>query len=80
LIVVPRVVDSQAKATKEAIALQLAQAMRERKLSKNKLATSMRTSRTQVSRILDPDDGNVTLETPQRAAAVVGRKVQLQLL
>jgi DNA-binding Xre family transcriptional regulator len=70
----------QAKAIKEVIAWQLGEAMRERKLSKNKLATLMRTSRTQVSRILDPEDGNVTLETLQRAAAVVGRKVQVQLV
>jgi predicted transcriptional regulator len=70
----------QAKAIKEVIAWQLAEAMREQKLSKNKLATLMRTSRTQVSRVLDPNDGNVTLGTLQRAAAVVGRKVQVQLV
>ena len=40
----------QARAIKEVIAWQLAEAMRERKLSKNKLATLMGTSRTQVSR------------------------------
>ena len=70
----------QARAIKEVIAWQLAEAMRERNLSKNKLATMMRTSRTQVSRVLDPNDGNVTIETLQRAAEVVGRKVQLQLV
>jgi predicted transcriptional regulator len=61
------------------IASELAEAMRERNLSKNKLATLMGTSRTQVSRVLDPTDGNVTIETRQRAAQVVARKVQLQL-
>ena len=70
----------QAKAIKEVIAWQLAEAMRERKLSKNRLATMMHTSRTQVSRLLDPDDGNVTIETLQRAAAIVGRRVELQLV
>lgn len=70
----------QARAIKEVIAWQLAEAMVERKLSKNKLATLMGTSRTQVSRVLDPTDGNVTIETLQRAAQVVGRKVQLQLV
>jgi DNA-binding Xre family transcriptional regulator len=70
----------QARAIKEVIAWQLAEAMTERKLSKNKLATLMRTSRTQVSRLLDPTDGNVTIETLQRAAQIVGRKVQLQLV
>ena len=70
----------QAKAIKEVVAWQLAEAMRERKLSKNRLATLMHTSRTQVDRVLDPNEGNVTIETLQRAAAIVGRRVQLQLV
>ncbi len=70
----------QAKAIKEVIAWQLAEAMRERKISKRGLATMMHTSRTQVDRVLDPANSNVTIETLQRAAEVVGRKVQLQLV
>lgn len=73
-------VEFQAKAIKEVIAWQLAEAMRERKLSKNRLAMLMRTSRTQVNRVLDPNDGNVTIETLQRAAAIVGRRVHLELV
>lgn len=30
--------------------------------------------------VLDPNNGNVTIETLQRAAAVVGRKVQVELI
>jgi len=70
----------QARAIKEVIAWQLAQAMKELKLSKRRLAAMMRTSRTQVDRVLDPADGNVTIETLQRAAAIVGRKVQVELV
>ncbi len=70
----------QAKAIKEVIAWQLGEAMREQKLSKRKLAVMMHTSRTQIDRVLDPNDGNVTLETLQRAAAVFGRKVQVELV
>jgi antitoxin HicB len=70
----------QARAIKEVVAWQLAQAMRERKLSKNQLAKQMRTSRTQIDRVLDPDAGNVTIETLQRAAALVGRRVQIELV
>ena len=62
------------------IAWQLVEAMRERKLSKNGLATLMRTSRTQVNRVLDPTEGNITIETLQRAAEVLGRRVHLQLV
>jgi len=70
----------QARAVKEVIAWQLAQAMKDRKLSKRRLAAMMNTSRTQVDRVLDPKDGNVTIETLQRAAAIVGRKVQVELV
>ena len=70
----------QARAVKEVIAWQLAEAMKKRKLSKRRLAAMMRTSRTQVDRVLDPTDGNVTIETLQRAAAIVGRKVQVELV
>ena len=70
----------QAKAIKEVVAWQLAEAMREKKLSKRKLAAMMRTSRTQIDRVLDPEEGNVTIETLQRAAAIVGKRVQLELV
>ncbi len=70
----------QARAVKEVIAWQLGQAMKERKLSKRRLAVMMHTSRTQNDRVLDPNDGNVTIETLQRAAAIVGRKIQVELV
>jgi hypothetical protein len=70
----------QGQAIKEVIAWQLGEAMRERKLSRRKLAELMHTSRTQVDRVLDPSNGNVTLDTLQRAAAVVGRRVQFELV
>ncbi len=70
----------QAKAIKEVIAWQLTEAMKDRKISKTALAVLMKTSRTQINRVLDPSDGNVTIETLQRAAAIVGRRVQLELV
>lgn len=70
----------QAKAIKEVVAWQLGEAMRERKLSKNQLAKEMHTSRTQIDRLLDPAAENVTIETLQRAAAVVGKRVQIELV
>lgn len=70
----------QAKAIKEVIAWQLTAAMKDRKITKTALAVLMKTSRTQINRVLDPSDGNVTIETLQRAAAIVGRRVQLELV
>lgn len=70
----------QAKAIKEAVAWQLGEAMRERNLSKSALAKQMHTSRTQIDRLLDPGAENVTIETLQRAAAIVGKRVQIKLV
>ena len=70
----------QAAAIKEVIAWQLVRAMEDRKLSKNKMAALMQTSRAQLDRLLDPDAGNVTLETLQRAAGVLGRSIRLELV
>ena len=70
----------QAIAIKEVIAWQLQKAMTEQKLSKNRMAEMMHTSRAQLDRLLDPQAGNVTLETLQRAANVLGRSIRLELV
>lgn len=70
----------QAVAVKEVLAFQIEQTMKDQKLSRKRLAERMGTSRSQISRLLDPTDGNVTLTTLQRAAEVLGRKVRLDLV
>ena len=70
----------QAVAIKEVLSWQIKQAMEVQKLSQAGLARLMGTSRSQVSRLLDPTDGNVTLATLQRAAEMLGRKVRLDLV
>ena len=70
----------QAIAIKEVLAWQIEQAMKAQKLSRKSLAERMGTSRSQISRLLDPRNGNVTLATLERAAAIVGRKVRLELI
>lgn len=70
----------QAIAIKEVLAWQIAQAMKAQGLSRKGLAERMQTSRSQISRLLDPKDGNVTLVTLQRAATLLGRKVSLELV
>jgi antitoxin HicB len=69
----------EAKAVKEVIAWQLAEAMKARNLSKKKMAELMKTSRAQLDRLLDPSKGNVTLDTMRKAAAVVGRQLHIEL-
>jgi predicted XRE-type DNA-binding protein len=70
----------EAIAIKEVLAWQLDSAMKEKRLSRRRLAEQMHTSRSQVSRLLDPADGNVTLTTLQRAAEIVGRKIRIELV
>ena len=70
----------EAVAIKEVLAWQIAEAMKANKLSRNRLAQRMNTSRSQIGRLLDPKDGNVTLNTLQRAAKMVGRSLRLELV
>jgi predicted XRE-type DNA-binding protein len=71
--------EAQAEAIKEVVAWQLAEAMKQQKISKNKMATLLKTSRTQVDRLLDPKN-DITLGSLQRAAAMVGRRVSIELV
>ena len=70
----------EAIAVKEVLAWQIEQAMKEKNISRNNLAQRMKTSRSQIGRLLDPKDGNVTLTTLQRAARMVGRSLRLELV
>jgi DNA-binding phage protein len=67
-------------AVKRVIALQLEEEIRAKRLTKADLARRMHTSRTQVDRVLDPEQGNVTLDTLARAARVLGRSIRLELV
>jgi antitoxin HicB len=71
--------EAQAQAVKEVVAWQLAQAMKKKKISKNRMAALLKTSRTQVDRSLDAKN-DITLSSLQRAAAVVGRPVMIELV
>ena len=71
--------EAQAQAIKEVVAWQLAEAMKKKKISKNKMAKLLKTSRTQVDRLLNPKN-DITLGSLQRAAAIVGRRVNIELV
>ncbi len=72
--------ETNARAIKRVLAWQLAEAMREQGVSKNEMARRMRTSRSQLERILDPDNDKIQLDTVFKAAHVLGREVKMQLL
>lgn len=70
---------AKAEAVTRVIAWQLGEEMKRQGMSKARLAELMNTSRAQVDRILKAK-GNVTIETLQRAAALVGRQLRLELV
>ena len=71
--------EAQAQAVKEVVAWQLAEEMRKKKISKVRMAAMLKTSRSQVDRLLDPKN-DITLSSLQRAAAILGRRVSIELV
>ena len=67
-------------AIKSVIAHQLATEMKKKKLSKKRMAELINTSRVQLDRILDPDNGNAATGSLQRAARIVGRELRMTLV
>ena len=70
---------AKAEAATRVVAWQLSQEMKRKRISKTRLAELMNTSRAQLDRILQAK-GNVTVETLQRAAHLVGRQLRLELV
>ena len=64
-----RLEEFETVAIKEVLAWQIAEAMKAQNLSRKGLAERMKTSRSQISRLLDPKDGNVTFNVPPRSWA-----------
>lgn len=71
--------EAEAQAIKEVVAWQLAEEMKKQKLSKKTMAEKLRTSRTQINRLLNAEQ-DTTLSSLQRAAALVGRRLKIELV
>jgi antitoxin HicB len=70
---------AKAEAVTRVVAWQLNEEMKRQGMTKADLAERMHTSRAQVDRILKAK-GNVTIESLQRAAALVGKQLRLDLV
>lgn len=66
-------------AVKRVLAFQIAQVMKEQNITKVEMARRLETSRSQLDRLLDPDNDRVTLGVLSRAARVLGRSLNLEL-
>ncbi|GIX38004.1 MAG: Fis family transcriptional regulator [Silanimonas sp.] len=71
--------ETTAVAIKRVIAWQIAEAMKERGLTKKAMAERMHTSRSHLDRLLDANDTGLTLETLSRAAQALGYRVRVEL-
>ena len=69
-----------ANAIKRVIARQITSAMSQKGLTKAEMARQMNTSRASLDRLLDPENGSITLSTLQKAASAVGRGIRLELV
>lgn len=72
--------DTTNYAIKRVLASQVEKAMRDQGITKVEMARRMGTSRAHLNRLLDPENDKVQLDTVQRAAAAIGRKVRLELV
>ena len=71
--------DANNHAIKRVLAWQIEEAMRAQGITKVEMARRMGTSRSHLDRLLDPANDKVQLDTVQRAAAAVGRRLRLEL-
>ncbi|MCB2100671.1 MAG: XRE family transcriptional regulator [Rhodobacterales bacterium] len=72
--------EAHAVAIKRTLAWQLSRTMAAENLSKSEMARRMRTSRAALNRLLDPDNPSVTLLTLDKAAAVLGKRLTVDLV
>lgn len=67
-----------ARAHKRLLALQLQDIMKESKISKTSLAMKLKTSRSQLDRLLDPETTTITLDSLERVAHAIGKKLKIE--
>ncbi len=72
--------ETTAVAVKRVLAWQLEQAMEEEQISKRAMAAAMKTSRSQLDRILDPKNDHIRLDTLTAAAHVLGLSLRIELV
>lgn len=71
--------ECEAGAFKRVVTWQLEQEMKRRKISRAKLATRMKISRSTVDGMFAPDEPSITLHLLERAALALGRKLKVEL-
>jgi DNA-binding Xre family transcriptional regulator len=70
--------DAEAVAIKRVVAFQIVQMMKKQQLTKSAMARRMNTSRSALDRLLDPENDSVTLQTLERAAQALGKRLRVE--
>lgn len=70
----------EAAAFKRVLAYQLEELMQRQQLTKTEMARRMQTSRASLNRLLDPSNPSVTLQTLERAASALGKRLRIELV
>jgi DNA-binding Xre family transcriptional regulator len=71
--------ETETVAVKRVIAFQVEKMMKEQNLTKTEMSRRMNTSRAALERLLDPTNQSITLQTLERAAKALGRRLQITL-
>lgn len=71
--------EANAVAVKRVLAWKLQEAMEKNGLTKSEMADRMHTSRSALSRFLDPENISITLATMEKAAKAIGKKLEITL-
>lgn len=72
--------ECQAEAIKRVIAWQLQQYMEKKSLSKTAFARMLKTSRSALDRLLDPDNASLNLKTLSNAAEAMGKHLEIKII
>ena len=71
--------ETNAVAVKRVLAWKLQEEMKKNGLTKSEMAGRMHTSRSALSRFLDPDNISITLVTMDKAARAIGKRLEITL-
>jgi hypothetical protein len=71
---------AESVASKRVLAFLIQREMKRQRLTKSALAAKMRTSRAALDRLLDPSNTAVTLQTMERTASALGKRLRIELV
>ena len=73
-------VEVEATAIKRVIAYQIEQEMNQKGLTKTEMAKKMKTSRSSLDRLLDPQNVSINLQTIIKATSILGKKLKIEFI